>query len=80
MYATPMFYSASSIGKKGTFIRDVIQINPMTHYVTAFRDIIQWGRVPSLTEFLIMYGWAFGLFAVGYLIFRTNKKKYILYI
>lgn len=78
MYLTPMFYSVSML--KDNFVSKVIGLNPMTHYVTAFRDIIQWGAVPSVQEFLIMYGWAFLMIAIGYTIFKTTQKKFILYI
>lgn len=77
-YLTPMFYSVSIL--KDNFIGKIINLNPMTHYITAFRDIIQWGAIPSIQEFLIMYGWAFLMLAIGYAIFKLNRKKYILYI
>lgn len=77
-YMTPLFYTAASLG--GGIVTDIININPMTHYVTAFRSIIQWGTIPNAMEFLIMYAWAIGMVAIGYLIFRLNRKKYILYI
>lgn len=77
-YLTPLFYTASALG--GGAVLKIINLNPMTHYVTAFRDIIQNGVVPSGIEFLIMYGWAIGMVLFGYLVFRLNKRKYILYI
>lgn len=80
MYLTPLFYSASSLGEDGTLVRNVIEFNPMTHYVSAFRSIVQWGQVPSGIEFLICYAWAIGALIVGYTIFKLNRKKYILYI
>jgi len=80
MYLTPLFYSASSLGQDGTFVRKIIDLNPMTHYVDFFRSLIQWGQIPSASEFLICYGWAIVLLVVGVLVFKMNRKKYILYI
>ncbi len=77
-YLTPIFYTATTIG--GGIAMKVINLNPMTVYVTAFRDIIQQGVIPSGINFLIMYGWAFGMLLFGYLVFKLNRKKYILYI
>lgn len=77
-YLTPIFYTISSI--KSATVTKIITLNPMTTFVTAFRDIIQWGTVPSLTQFLIMYGWAFLAIILGYGLFKLNQKKYILYI
>ena len=78
MYLTPLFYTANSL-KNETIIK-VIGLNPMTHFITAFRNIIQWGTVPSGVEFLICYGWAFAMLIVGYAIYRLSRKKFILYI
>jgi len=78
MYLTPMFYSITML--KDNFIAKIIQLNPMTYFVNAFRNIIQWGVVPSIQEFLIMYAWAFLMLLLGYAIFKLNRKKYILYI
>ena len=78
MYLTPMFYSISMISNK--FIAKIINLNPMTHFVTMFRNIVQWGTIPNIQEFLIVYGWAFLMLVVGYTIFKLNKRKYILYI
>lgn len=78
MYLTPMFYNVSMLSNK--FVIKVINLNPMTSFVTMFRDIIQWGTIPSIQQFLIVYGWAFLMLIVGYAIFKLNKRKYILYI
>ncbi len=77
-YLTPIFYTATALGS--AFATKVINLNPMTVFVTAFRDIVQWGVVPNGITFLIMYGWAFGMLIIGYAIFRLNRRKYILYI
>lgn len=77
-YLTPIFYSAEQLGSG--VISTVIGINPMTTYVTMFRNIIQWGVVPSGLDFLYGYVWGIVMLAIGYLIFRLNRKKYILYI
>ncbi len=78
MYLSPIFYTASALNNPT--VSTVININPMTHFVTAFRNIIQWGIIPSATEFLICYAWAFGMLVLGYMIFKLNRRKYILYI
>ncbi len=77
-YLTPIFYTASAIG--GGIALKIINLNPMTVYVNAFRDVIKLGVVPGGIEFLIMYAWAFGMLAFGYLVFRLNRRRYILYI
>lgn len=78
MYLTPIFYARDSLG--GTLVSQVIGLNPLTVFVTAFRNVIQWGVVPSGMQYLIMYAWAFGMLTLGYFIFKLNRKKYILYL
>lgn len=78
MYMTPIFYAKDSLGSE--FITNVIGLNPLTVFVTAFRDVIQWGVVPSGMDYLICYAWAIGMLVLGLLIFKLNRRKYILYI
>ena len=78
MYLTPLFYNKGDLGTGLAY--KIINLNPMTHYVDAFRSIIQSGVVPSGIEYLICYAWAIGMFVLGYLIFKLNRRKYILYI
>jgi len=77
-YLTPIFYTADSL--KSYKISYIIGLNPMTNFITAFRNIIQWGVVPSGMEYLICYAWALGMLAIGYGIYRMTRKKFILYI
>lgn len=77
MYLTPIFYPANAFD--GKFAGFVINLNPMTNYVTMFRQLVQFGQIPGV-EFAIGYAWGIGMLLIGYLIFRMNRKKYILYI
>lgn len=76
-YLTPIFYTASALSEPA---RKIVELNPMTIYVTAFRNIIQWGVVPTSIDFLLMYAWAIGLALFGYFVFKLNQRRYILYI
>ena len=78
LYITPIFYGVKELG--GGFVGTIISLNPMTHYVTAMRDVVQYGAIPSGIEFLICYAWAIGMCVIGYSIFKACRKKYILYI
>ena len=77
-YLTPLFYTADSL-KKPAIIK-LIELNPMTQYVTMFRDIIQWGTVPGWGTYLYAYAFGLGMWGIGYLIYRLLRKKFILYI
>ena len=77
-YLTPIFYTASIIDI--SWVSKIVHLNPMYHFVTAARGMVQWGTIPTGVEYLIMYGWGIGLLLFGYLVFRALRRKYILYI
>lgn len=78
MYLTPIFYTADSLDNSK--IQRIIELNPMTQFISMFRQIIQWGEVPSVSQYGISYAWGIIMLIVGYTIFKLNRRKYILYI
>lgn len=75
-YLTPLFYSIDLNGpvKFPPQVVSVIQLNPMYHYVTYFRDILM-GIVPSLQAHLICYGFGIGMFVIGYAFLAIVRNK-----
>ena len=78
MYLTPIFYSLSSL-KLSETANEIMQLNPLLHYLNYFRNIIS-GVIPDWREHLIVYGVGAGVFAIGWLIFRLSRNKFILHI
>lgn len=76
-YATPLFYPVQILPD---WMMTVMQFNPMYHYVTYFRDIVLYGTVPGLQENLLCLGMAVVMLAIGFAIFRSSQKKFILYV
>lgn len=76
MYMTPVFYSATLLS---TRVQKVLIANPMLHYLNYFRDLII-GVVPSWQTHLIIYGVGFLSLAIGWFIFRSQRKSFIIYI
>lgn len=76
-YATPLFYPIEILPD---FLAPLMQFNPMYHYVTYFREIALWGMTPSLEQNLICIGFAAAALVLGYVVFRTKEKKFILYV
>ena len=76
-YATPLFYPMDLLEP---WMQQVMQFNPMYHYVVYFRDIMMYGVMPSGMEHLICLGMAVVTFVVGLLVFRKTEKKFILYV
>lgn len=76
-YATPLFYPIVVLPD---WMMPVMELNPMYHYVTYFRDLLLNGTVPGVGENLLCLGMAVITFAVGLLIFKKSEKKFILYV
>ena len=80
MYATPIFYSLDTLKiAEGGTVWKIMHLNPMLYYVTYVRDLLK-GIVPDWKMHLICYGVGIAAFALGYLVFRLSRKKFILYI
>lgn len=77
MYMTPIFYAADILGEE---VLAVLGFNPMFHYLTYFRNVVALGVVPSLIDHLICYGFGICFFLIGYVIFNSKRKTFILYI
>lgn len=76
-YMTPIFYPVSILEP---WMLQIMQFNPMYHYVTYFRDIMMYGTMPGIRENLICMAMAVITLIVGILVFRKLQKKFILYI
>lgn len=77
MYATPIIYPIETLGAKMQFL---LQLNPLTHYVVYFRNIVMLGIVPSLRENIICL--VVGVFSmlIGFWVFKRQQDKFILHI
>lgn len=72
-YATPILYSASIMPSN---VRWILYLNPMTHFIEAYRDIFMFHQLPSWNSFIFMFLSAFIILVVGLLIFRKLEKGF----
>ena len=77
MYLTPVIYPAEALPEK---FAPIMHMNPMYHYVTYFRDVIMYGRIPDLNAHLICVLFALVFLAAGLAIFKKQQDRFILYI
>jgi ABC-2 type transporter len=76
-YLTPLFYPKEIVPEKYMFL---IRMNPMVYFVDLFRDMVYYGKMPTLDEHLnCIFIIIISLFA-GVVVFNMNKKKFILHI
>lgn len=76
-YATPLFYPVEILPD---WALPIMYSNPMYYYVEYFRDIALYGVTPSVTQNLICLGCGVVAMLVGVLVFRSQQKKFILYV
>ena len=76
-YATPLFYSINILPG---WLQSLERFNPMYLFVTFLRRILLWRVEPGLDVVLGCGACALVMLAVGWLVFRRNEHKFILYI
>lgn len=77
MYFTPIFYPVKIIPEN---LQIILNNNPMYYYIECFRDIVLYGRFPSLQLHLICLAYGIGVLFVGTIVFVKNQDKFILHI
>lgn len=76
-YLTPIMYDISYIPERFVFI---LKLNPLYWYVSASRDIILFHRIPSLTSWIAMLGFALFFLSAGVFFFRRYQNRFIYYV
>ncbi len=76
-YLTPVFYPISSLAP---WMRNIMSLNPLYHYISYLRTIFLYGQCPSFMDNVICLGAALISIAVGMKYFFNKQKKFILYI
>lgn len=84
-YFTPIFWPYEVLANVGLpWVLDLVQLNPMYHFVSAFRQMVTGIALPSDPSIAIEFGlctiFAAVTFAVGILVFKKLEKKFILYV
>jgi lipopolysaccharide transport system permease protein len=72
-YITPIFYAMSSIPKQYQFL---FYLNPMTHLVEAYRDILLTGSFPNYQSLLIIILASIALLVIGYQTFQKASNSF----
>lgn len=72
-YGTPIVYTIDMIPAAYQWI---LNLNPMTHFIGAFRDIFYYHQIPDLSSLGILFAISFVIFVFGLMIFRKFEKKF----
>lgn len=84
-YFTPIFWPYEVLASVGLpWVVDLVQFNPMYHFVSSFRQMVTGIALPSDlslgVEFALCTLFAFVTLGVGILVFKKLERKFILYV
>lgn len=77
MYVTPIFYPITALPE---MVAKLLQLNPIYHYISFFRELVLYGTIPALGSWLWCAGFALASGVLGMWIFRKLQKNFILYV
>ena len=72
-FLTPVMYSLEQVPEE---IRWVFQVNPMTHVITAYRDILYYGKMPRLETLLSAALTGTGMLFAGWYVFQRLQRRF----
>lgn len=72
-FLTPIFYPLSFIPES---IRPLIQLNPMTHIITTYHDLLYYGVWPEPGQLFGLFLLAITCFAFGFWVFSRKKHTF----
>lgn len=72
-YATPIIYNVEMLPEN---FRSILNLNPMVHFINAYRDIFYYKTSPSLGSLLVMLTISIVILVLGYNIFKKLEKGF----
>ena len=72
-YATPIVYKLEQLPHT---LQLLVNLNPMTHLINAYRDIFYYHQMPNMEILVILLGISLVLTVVGYFIFKKLQKGF----
>lgn len=72
-YATPIVYKLEQLP---AHLRIIMQLNPMTYIINAYRDIFYYQQMPNMQHLGILFAISLVLLMVGYFAFKKMQKGF----
>ena len=73
MYLTPIMYEKAIIPDE---LLPVFNLNPMTHIIDCYRDVLYYAQVPDLTSLASSFGLGVLFLIVGWVVFDRLQKHF----
>ena len=79
MYLTPIIYPLSFV--EGSFIiESIVKLNPLTWFITYFRDVFLYGTFPGAAMNAVCAAYSFGMLGLGLIVFKQTQDRFVLHI
>jgi ABC-2 type transport system permease protein len=78
LYLTPIFYPMDLLGD--SFIFKIVKYNPLTYYISYFRNVALFSTLPTLEDNLFCFGYGVVFTIIGIVIFKAKQDKFVLHI
>jgi len=72
-YATPIVYKLEQLPAN---LQPIMQLNPMTHIINAYRDIFYYQQMPDFASLGILFGISLVILVGGYFLFKKLQKGF----
>lgn len=72
-YGTPILYTETMFPEK---VRWILRLNPMTHVITAYRDIFYYQKMPNMNNILFVTMISIAILLAGHRIFKHLEKGF----
>jgi ABC-type polysaccharide/polyol phosphate export permease len=72
-FVTPIIYLIDNIHSRA--LRALLRMNPMTPFVVAYQDIFFFGRLPNLSDTILILTYAFGSLLLGFFVFDRLRDS-----
>lgn len=72
MYISAIFYPVDGLNEQ---MRAVVSSNPIYAYIASARECMMYAQWPSAVQWIQMLIWSFGVFGIGWFVFKMNQNK-----
>lgn len=72
-FLTPVMYSTEQVPEN---LWPIFQLNPMTQVITAYRDILYYGKVPHIGTLSTAFMWGIVSVVLGFIIFQILQRRF----
>ena len=74
MYLSAIFYPVENTT---SMMQKIILRNPVYNFISASRKCVLYAELPSVEEWLRMFGWGIGIYLLGKLVFQKTQDKLV---